>query len=91
MPDFKKKEQSYSLLQNDEANINNGSLHSSGICYQTALPNTLVKWVVCILSVSLVLNTMSGIAGFFVGKAIAKEHYKSNIEREFKILKEIKQ
>jgi hypothetical protein len=82
MSDSEKTEQTYSLLQ-DEVSNDNGSLQSSVTRLQTTRPAITIKSAVCLALVLLVFTTIAGTAGFFVGKAVIKEQYKSNIEREF--------
>ena len=77
MSDFETKEQIYSLLQDDEDNSSD-----NGFLRFRTTPPKLVRWVVLLSSTFVVSIAIAGTAGFFVGKAVIKDQYKSNIERQ---------
>lgn len=82
MSDSDNKEENHSLLRDEEVSGDNRSLNNSVMRFQTSQRDTLGRLIVSLTSVILIFNTIAGVIGFFVGKAMVKEQYKSNIERK---------
>lgn len=83
MSDFEEEEQKYSLLQDADSGSDDGSLSTSSPMLQRPSSPSPRKWIVGVVSILLLLVTaLAGAAGFFIGTAVIKQQYKSNIERE---------